>query len=91
MLLRWPSPETEKKQKSPEYAHLSFLKGHISEIIGLFAEPGKAVVVSYPTLHNPGELLAICTVFVLLVAELLSMRINQFFFATNTSFEFWMT
>ena len=50
---RWPSPEAEKKQKSPEYAHLSFLKSHLSEILGLFAEPGELRETIETHTHTP--------------------------------------
>lgn len=44
----WPSPESDRRHKSPEYAHLTFLKGHLSDLLQLVAEtdaaPGEQVV-----------------------------------------------
>lgn len=40
----WPSPETEKRSQSSEYAHLEFLKTHISSILHLIAEDDEGAV-----------------------------------------------
>lgn len=37
----WPSPETEKRHRFPENAHLAFMKTHISEILDLLADTGR--------------------------------------------------
>jgi len=36
----WPSPESDKKQKSSEFTHLSFLKTQLSDILELLSETG---------------------------------------------------